>query len=197
MAYIYLVRHGQTDFIGKILCGNLPGIHLNDLGKKQAQASANYLSKLPIKAIYSSPMERARETASALAQISSAKINVQEFLREVNFGDFQGKESDFLLAHPVWQTFIKTPVEVTFPGGESVINAQKRISEGLDALSLQYQEEDEIVCYAHCEILLLAVSACLNLSVNYMHRLTIHPASVTLVEWTQEQKALHLLNYQP
>ena len=75
MTQIYLVRHGQTDFIGKILCGNLPGIHLNEIGLRQAQRTADYLGKQPIKAIYTSPMERACETAAALTRLSGMEGN--------------------------------------------------------------------------------------------------------------------------
>ncbi len=196
MANIYLVRHGQTDLLGKVLCGNLPGVHLNKIGKNQAQKTAEYLHSLPISAIYSSPLERATETATFFSHICNVDIKTEEFLREVNFGEFQGKDADFLHSQPIWQSFLNTPEEVVFPEGESVRNAQIRISKGLDEISRHHKEEN-VVCFAHCEILLLAVCACLNLPVNYMHRLTIHPASVTLVEWTEDEKKLLLMNYQP
>lgn len=197
MALIFLVRHGQTDFIGKILCGNLPGIHLNEEGRSQAQKAANYLGKQHISAIYSSPMERARETASALAQPLGKELITQEFLREVNFGDFQGKDSEYLLAHPVWQKFIEKPSETEFPNGESVLKSLKRVDDGLISLARTHKDDDKVVCFAHCEILLLAVCACLNLSPDYMHRLTINPASISLVEWTNQTRKLHLLDFMP
>jgi probable phosphoglycerate mutase len=197
MTLIYLVRHGQTDKIGKILCGNLPGIHLNDVGLKQARDTADYLNKQPITSIYTSPLERACETATALTQISGIEASKQEFLREVNFGDFQGKDSEYLLAHPAWQSFVKKPSAFKFPGGESVIDAQTRISTGLDWISQHHDEDDLVVCFAHCEILLLAVCSCLMLSPDYMLRLTIDPASISLIDWSKEQKKLLFLNYQP
>ena len=196
MTLIYLVRHGQTDLIGKVLCGNLPGVHLNEVGRAQAQKTAEYLHSCPISAIYSSPMERAIETARSFSSISNIEVKTIEFLREVNFGEFQGKDADFLHSQPVWQSFLNTPEETIFPGGESVLNAKKRISEGLDEISLHHKEEN-VVCFAHCEILLLAVCACLNLPLNNMHRLTIHPASVTLLEWAEDEKKLLFMNYQP
>lgn len=142
-------------------------------------------------------MERACETAAALSQVSGLEANKQDFLREVNFGDFQGKDSEYLLAHPIWQKFIESPSLVEFPGGETVISAQARISNGLDWISRQHGEGDPVVCFAHCEILLLAVCACLKLSPDSMHRLTIDPANISLVEWSKEQKKLLFLNYQP
>jgi len=196
MAQIYLIRHGQTDFIGKILCGNLPGIHLNKIGLQQAKKTADYLYKQPIKTIYTSPMERACETAAALTNVSGIEANKQEFLREINFGDFQGKESDYLLAHSAWQNFVKKPSLFEFPGGESVVNAQARITKGLDWISQHHDEDDQVVCFAHCEILLLAVCSCLMLSPDYMHRLTIDPANISLINWSKEHRKLMFLNYQ-
>ena len=196
LALIYLVRHGQTDLIGKVLCGNMPGVHLNEIGRAQAIKTAEYLHNCQISAIYSSPMERALETATYFSCISNIEIKTKEFLREVNFGEFQGKDADFLHSQPVWQSFLKAPEETIFPGGESVQNAKTRISDGLEELSLHHKGEN-VVCFAHCEILLLAVCACLDLPLNNMHRLTIHPASVTLLEWAEDEKKLLYLNYQP
>ncbi len=56
MTFIYLVRHGNTDYIGKKLCGTTPGIPLNEEGRRQAQKAADYLCGLNIKALFASPI---------------------------------------------------------------------------------------------------------------------------------------------
>ena len=67
MTTILLIRHAVNDYVkeGK-LAGWLPGIHLNDEGKAQAEALGKRLADVPIKRIYSSPLERTMETASAI-----------------------------------------------------------------------------------------------------------------------------------
>ncbi len=65
---LYLMRHGHVRNPANILYGRLPGFHLSDLGMQQAEAAAAWLSDKPIKAIYSSPMERAQQTAAIVAQ---------------------------------------------------------------------------------------------------------------------------------
>ncbi|HSG16407.1 MAG TPA: histidine phosphatase family protein, partial [Anaerolineae bacterium] len=68
MAYALLIRHAQNDWVSKNrLAGWTPGVHLNDVGQKQAEQLSDRLSKLPLKAIYSSPLERCIETAEAVA----------------------------------------------------------------------------------------------------------------------------------
>ena len=67
MTTFLLVRHGDTGAIGKCLAGWIPGWHLNNRGKDQVCLLAQKLSELPVKAVYTSPLERAMETAAALA----------------------------------------------------------------------------------------------------------------------------------
>ena len=65
---LYLMRHGHVHNPANILYGRLPGFRLSALGIQQAEAGGEWLASRPIKAIYSSPMERARQTASIVAQ---------------------------------------------------------------------------------------------------------------------------------
>ncbi|HJS17479.1 MAG TPA: histidine phosphatase family protein, partial [Anaerolineales bacterium] len=69
MSLLLLIRHGENDFVktGK-LPGQSAGIHLNERGQKQAQALGEALKSVPIKSIYSSPLERAMETAEPIAK---------------------------------------------------------------------------------------------------------------------------------
>lgn len=71
-ATLHLMRHGQVHNPGNILYGRLPGFRLSELGIQQAHAAAAWLADKPIKAIYSSPMERARQTAAIVAQRHAA-----------------------------------------------------------------------------------------------------------------------------
>ena len=196
MTLIYLVRHGRTDLIGKQLCGNLPGIHLNEEGKNQARKAAEYLSAFPIKGIHSSPLERACETAAPLAGRLGLAVEPEEFLRELNFGDYQGKGED-LDTDTLWKQFLSNPAGVKFPHGESVSETRQRVAAGLDALSQKYGSNESIVCVAHCEVLRLAVCEAIQLPDDHLHRLTIEPASISLVECTVDRKTRRMLNYSP
>lgn len=197
MAIVYLVRHGNTDFIGKMLCGNLPGIPLNEEGRSQAQKAAKYLSQFPIKAIYSSPIQRAQETAGIVCKATGLEAISVDFLREIHFGDLQGMGEKDLVNHPLWIKFNSHPVDVSFPNGESVEEVQIRVSQGLESISQLFDREDKIVCVAHSEVLRLAICWVLGLPLDNFHRLTIDPASISIIEITPERKKLRLLNLQP
>ncbi|HCS40176.1 MAG TPA: phosphoglycerate mutase [Anaerolineaceae bacterium] len=197
MAIIYLVRHGRTDLLGKMLCGNTPGIHLNEEGREQAQKAADYLCNFPIKAIYSSPIERAFETAEIIGRECSLQVNSVDYLREIHFGDLQGMGEKELVDLSLWKRFNSQPADVYFPNGESVTEVQARVARGLEFLSHQYDNDNQIVCVAHSEVLRLAVCWVLDLPLDSLHRLTIDPASISIIEITPERKKLRLLNFQP
>jgi broad specificity phosphatase PhoE len=74
---LYLVRHGEVYNPQQILYGRLPNFYLSDTGKAQAQAAGQWLSDKPLAAVYSSPMERAQETAGYILAARTEKIRLQ------------------------------------------------------------------------------------------------------------------------
>ena len=194
MTIIYLVRHGTTDLVGKMLCGTTPGISLNDEGRRQASKTAQYLAQLTIKALFCSPIQRAVETADIIGHQLGLTAVQKEFLSEINFGDLQGTDAFLLRALPFWQQFIQDPSDVTFPNGDSVVAVQERASAGLASLAAQFEEQEEIVCVAQGEVILLAIADFIGLPLREMHHLTIDTACITRLEWFGDRKKLRYHN---
>lgn len=92
MPLLLLIRHGENNFVktGK-MAGRIPGVHLNERGQKQAQALGEALLDVPIKAIYSSPLERAMETATPIAESHKLKIVQEPDLMDTDIGKWQGR----------------------------------------------------------------------------------------------------------
>ena len=67
MTLVLLVRHGLTAGTGTVLTGRTPGIPLDDRGREQAAALAARLASVPLDAVVTSPLERCRQTADAIA----------------------------------------------------------------------------------------------------------------------------------
>lgn len=79
MPLLLLVRHAENEYTRKgRLAGRLPAVHLNQTGKEQANALAKTLEKAPLKAIYSSPLERAVETAEPIATAHQLEVILHE-----------------------------------------------------------------------------------------------------------------------
>jgi broad specificity phosphatase PhoE len=88
MTTFFLIRHGNNDFVGKTLVGRTSGVHLNEEGRRQAENLARRLAGEPIRRIYSSPLERATETAAPLAKQLGLKVQISEAITEIEFGDW-------------------------------------------------------------------------------------------------------------
>ena len=69
MPLLLLIRHGENDYTrtGK-LAGRMPGIGLNERGRKQAEELAKALANAPLEALYSSPLEREMQTAEPIGK---------------------------------------------------------------------------------------------------------------------------------
>ena len=110
MPTFLLIRHGENEYVAKgRLAGRLPGVHLNENGKKQAEAVAKAFVKAPIKAIYSSPMERCMQTAEPLAAALGLEINASQGLIEVDFGSWQDKTLKQLQRRKLWKVVQSNP----------------------------------------------------------------------------------------
>jgi broad specificity phosphatase PhoE len=79
---INLVRHGQVENPGGIVYGRLPGFHLSEIGKRQAEASAARLADADLALVWSSPLERAQETALTIAARHAMAVGTDERLTE-------------------------------------------------------------------------------------------------------------------
>jgi probable phosphoglycerate mutase len=101
-----------------------PGVHLNERGHQQAQALAEQLSQAPIKAIYSSPLERAMETAEPLAMALGLEIIPRPGLIETDIGEWAGERVKGLSRLKIWRTVQRQPSIFRFPGGESFSDGQ-------------------------------------------------------------------------
>ncbi|HYD52338.1 MAG TPA: histidine phosphatase family protein, partial [Gemmatimonadaceae bacterium] len=83
---LLLVRHATCDPVGRVLAGRAPGVRLNAEGRTQATALARHLRELPIAAVYSSPLERAVETAQVIAAANDTVVHIEPGLIELDFG---------------------------------------------------------------------------------------------------------------
>ena len=196
MTVLYFVRHGETDYSGKIISGNLPGIHLNNRGKQQSAGITKYFESTALQAIYCSPLERAIETASPLAEQKKLTLEKVPFLREIDFGDFQGKGEE-LAQSSLWQRFLINPAWVRFPNGETVKEAQKRVVEGINTLCAQFSSAEAILCVAHCEIIRLAIAHVLKMPLDAYMKITIDTGSISKVIWSETNHHVMFLNHIP
>jgi len=198
MPTILFIRHSENDYVKtRRLAGRLPDIHLNKNGQAQAQVLAEKLAGAPIKAIYSSPLERAMETASPIAAALHLEIIPCDGLMEINFGEWQGKTLKSLQRLKIWKTVQNSPSLMRFPGGESFADAQNRIINQIEELCKRYSSEDIFICVSHGDVIRLAVAYYIGLSLDCFQRLHISPGSMNVLHITDNHSGLFTLNYDP
>ena len=180
MTTILLIRHAENEYVSKgRLAGRLPGIHLNENGKQQADQLAINLSKAPIKAIYSSPLERCLETARPLANALGLDIIPKDGLLEIDFGEWQDHTLKQLRRRKLWKTVQGNPARMQFPNGETFINAQMRIINELEKISGIHKLKDLVACFSHADLIRLAIAHYIGTPLDLFQRIAIAPTSVS------------------
>jgi probable phosphoglycerate mutase len=177
---LLLVRHGHTDAAGKRLTGWAPGVHLNERGRAEAVALVERLDGVRTDAIYSSPLERCRETAAPLAKARGLKVRTRRGLIEVGYGDWSGRAITQLRRTKLWRQVMLSPSNLRFPGGESMLEVQTRAVEAAFAIA-GFHPRGTVVAVSHADVIRLLVAHLIGLHADHLHRLAIDTTSVTAV----------------
>jgi probable phosphoglycerate mutase len=193
MTLLYLVRHGDNDWTGKRLPGWTKGIHLNPKGVAQAQALVGAFEGMKLAAIYSSPLERARETAAPLARSRHLPVVSRPGLGEMRAGKWEGQPLSRLRRTKQWIVVQRSPSRARLPGGESFAEVQRRIVHDIEALCADHPKS-AIACFSHADPIKLAIAFFLGLPLDTFQRLSVMPASISLLAIGPDQARLLLLN---
>lgn len=195
MTTLLLIRHGETDWVGKRLAGRTPGIPLNETGRRQAEDLAAALAHLPLAALYSSPLERARQSAEPLARRLNLPVRVHNGLQEIDFGEWQGLTGEEMRSQPLWPQVQHRPSQVRFPGGESFEEAQQRMIAVMNELLATHPGDTLVACFSHSDSIRILVAHVLAMPLDAFQRLTVDPISVTVIRHHEERTRLVTLNH--
>ncbi len=199
MPTILLVRHGETDWnrSGQIM-GERP-IPLNRRGEAQAQALAGVLGPGAARAVYSSPVQRARQTAQILAAAIQRSVDTDRALTEIGVGAWEGRFWRDLTDDLIRHNFYRKPEEARPPGGETLREVQVRavsaVQRAIGQASLS--EQDRLVIVSHADVIRAIVAHYLELDLQTIRRMRIDHASVTAIGLGDGLTDLLFLNYTP
>jgi probable phosphomutase (TIGR03848 family) len=180
MATFLLIRHGWTDLIGKALPGRRPGVSLNERGRRQAEKLASWLAVVPVDAIYSSPLERARETAAPLAAARGLSVNISEHFTEMEIGEWTGRTLEDLDGDPLWRRFNSFRSGTRPPGGELISEVQGRMTAHIERLRERHPL-DSFAVISHGDPIKTVIAHYAGIPFDLMLRLEISPASVSII----------------
>lgn len=194
MTIVLLIRHASNDYLKENrMAGRKAGVHLNAQGEREATLLAQRLAHLPLHAVYSSPLERAHETAHAIAQPHQLKAQIHPGLIEVDIGDWTERLISELQATEAWQQMQARPFDFGFPNGESNAAMRARIVATIDALVAAHPEQ-AIALVSHADPIKIAIAHYLGMDLNYFNRIAIAPASVSVLQFDERGVLAHRLN---
>jgi probable phosphoglycerate mutase len=178
-ATILLIRHAAHSHLGHILSGRSPDIALSGEGRLQAARLATRLGRETLSAVYSSPVQRACETAQAIAtRHPGLTVETVPALDELNFGEWTGRSFAELADDPRWTIWNEVRSCATAPAGESMRAAQRRAWAHVSHAARLYAGRT-IAMVSHCDIIRAIVAQVLGLSLDHYGRFDIDPASIT------------------
>ena len=181
MTTVYVVRHAAHERLGRYLDGRNEGVHLSDLGRDQAHRLAERVSRESIRAVYTSPLSRARETADPIASRLGLSAVVEPALMEIDFGDWSGKTFDELKPLDAWERWNSARSTARTPAGDTMRAAQSRLLDFIDAHRLDAPDAP-IVLVSHADPIKAALVYYLGLSLDDLSRFEIAPASLSRVD---------------
>lgn len=181
MTTFLLIRHALNDTVGRLIAGRAPGVRLNADGRAQAESLAERLAGLPLTAVYSSPLERARKTAEPLARRHGLEVRISEAFNELDFGGWTGRSLFELEADEHWRRFNSFRSSTRPPGGETMLEAQARMIAGLERLRAD-SGDAKVAVVGHGDPIRAAVMHYAGIPLDLFLRVEISPASVSVLE---------------
>ncbi len=197
---ILLIRHGQATFnVEQRLPSQLPGIPLTEEGRRQAQRTGEALAGLPISAIISSPLERARDTAALVAGSRDITIQLDTDLADTNVGKWAGLKYDELSKSDAeWKLYAGKMI-VAPPGVETGLEVQARVVRAVERARRAPDLGEYVALVAHADVIKFIVAYYTGMPHDCVHFLNIDNASVTVLAFGEHEypPALLALNWTP
>lgn len=197
MTTLLLLRHGRSTANTKgVLAGRRPGVHLDDLGRTQAQSAAERLADVRLDLMVSSPLERCLQTIEPVAAGRRRKVVTDDGLIEADYGSWSGKKLSTLAKDPLWPVIQNHPSSVTFPGrsGESMIDMAARAAGAVRRFNAKVGPDGVWLACSHGDVIKSIVADALGLHLDQFQRIMIDPASITIIRYTQQRPFVVITN---
>ncbi|MDH3278076.1 MAG: histidine phosphatase family protein [Nitrosopumilus sp.] len=182
MGSIIFLRHGQAkNNTERILAGRTPGIPLTEKGIDQAKKAAKFLEDMNISAIYSSPIQRAKNTAEIVGKHNSIDVKIDDRLIELDMGKFTGVPYDEIFSSHgnVFMKFYKGELEIAHNGVETFADVKKRVLGIVDHV-IENHPDENVVLVTHMDPIKAMLSTVVSLSPENLFELIIANASLNI-----------------
>jgi broad specificity phosphatase PhoE len=193
MTTFALIRHASHALLGHAIVGRLPGVQLSPRGLREAEALACRLEGWPIQALYSSPLERARATAAAIADRLRLEVQLADDLNEIDYGRWTNRTLADLREMPEWRRFNLFRSGSRVPGGEKVVEVQQRMLQLIERLCFAHPEQT-VALVSHGDPIKATLAYYLGVPLDLFGRIELSPASLSIVRVEPHGPEVLLIN---
>jgi broad specificity phosphatase PhoE len=182
---LILIRHGETLWNKEGRVQGISDIELSSVGIEQAKLLALSLKDQPVKAIHTSPLKRALQTAEIINELHRKEIHIHQDLMEMNQGDFEGVSFKELIDNKkeFLEKWITDPASVKMPNGESLTELQERAWRALEKI---INKEEDALVVAHNFIIAVIICRIRSISLNEFLSSCVGNASKTIVNFQKD-----------
>jgi probable phosphoglycerate mutase len=180
MTVFHLLRHGEHGLLGRVLAGRMPGVGLTERGRAEIAAVAERLAGEPIAAIYSSPLQRTRESAEIVAARLQLPIEFRDDVIELDFGEWTGATFDSIRADPRWEAWRTHRSIAAIPGGESMRQVQRRAVDALLDINQRHPHQT-VVVVSHGDVIRSALLFALGMPLDSYNSIEISQGGVSTI----------------
>ena len=181
MTVFHLLRHGEHVLRGRVLAGRTPGVGLSARGRAEMAAIADRLANEGIAALYSSPLQRTRESAEILSARLDLPIEYREDVLELDFGEWTGLTFDAVRKDERWQLWSTCRSIATVPGGESMRQVQERTVRALFEIRHSHPDATALIV-SHGDVIRAALLFALGMPLDFYWRIEVGLASLSTID---------------
>jgi probable phosphoglycerate mutase len=180
MTVFLCIRHGKCAPIGKYIAGRISGIHLNKEGQDEVAQLSDNLKTIGISKVYSSPLERAQETAEIICRKRNLDYEIRQELNEIDYGEWSGRTFDELSQIPLWHDFNRAKGLIRIPQGELLIEIESRVAVFVE--NIRKNSDGIVALVSHAEPIKCLIAHYAGIPLDLVGRVEIDTASVSVLK---------------
>ena len=192
---IWLLRHGEPVADARSRCYGSLDVELSAEGIQQAHRAVPVLGECRLAAIYSSPRRRCLDAARILAAGQNVPLETLEALREIDFGDFEGRTYESIAAEfpEIYRQWMERPTKVPFPGGESFDDMWIRVSTAMETLRSRHVSQS-IAIVTHGGVIRIILAEALGMPRENIFRIAQRYGAINLIRYFDNVPLVELIN---
>lgn len=190
---VLLIRHGVTAWHteGRVL--GQRDVPLSAEGVAQAEEVAANLAGVKLGEVLSSPLQRAVQTAEIIGREASIEVARDPRLNDFKLGKWTGMSYDEVAADAEYQRFLRDPASTGIPGGESLLEIQRRAVAAVEQALSDAPSGDAVAIVTHAGVIRVLLSHYMGSPPANYHRIRVNPGSISILSFADDRELPRVL----